>query len=230
MSDMRQVLWAIYDYMCGDMTSIMNSTVDQLLIIYNLLQNNLIPEIVNGFASLEGVVEDGFADTALEIQSQTASLINTLNSLFAHLELVIGAESDDIQAAIAVQTAEIKAYLEAAFSGAVSPELNEDVIATDDVIQDTDTIEKDLAVQMDSAFGSIDFESASVPAGVLSALVWVVGLFEQCFAQLGEWQMLIILPMFVGLVLLIIGRGVSIAGRRPRRDYKPSHSNDVEGG
>lgn len=229
LSGIHGAVTSIYDYMCGNVTTLLQSSVDELVAIHALLRDNLIPEVVNGFANLKTAVENGFASTALEIQAQTAQLILTLNNLFAHLEGTIIGESNNIQDAIAAQTAEIKAYLEEAFAGAVSPTLGDKTDTADSTIGASDDIENSLYDNMDLAFDNVDFNSASVPGGVLTAITWVVGVWTGCFDQLGDWQMLIVFPCFVGLILLIIGRGSQAMASTMRRHSKaPPPKNSGE--
>ena len=221
-ADIQSALMQIYRYMTGDQNAILEAIRDNALLIYTLLNNNMLPAIINGFASLEGVVEDGFADTALEIQTQTAQLILTLNNAFAHLEGVIGSESDDIQAAIAAQTEAILAYLEDAFTAANDPALSEGAQQGSAALEGNEVIEGELQESLDNNVGNIDFTSYSLPAGILNAVLWITNTFTGFYNKLGDMQIVLTLPLVVGLILLMIGRGsraiISASMRSGRRD------------
>ena len=220
-ADIQSSLMQIYRYMTGDQNAILEAIRDNALLIYTLLNNNMLPAIINGFASLEGVVEDGFADTALEIQAQTAQLILTLNNAFNHLEGVISGESDDIQAAIAAQTEAILAYLEDAFTAANDPALSEGAQQGSAALEGNEAIEGELQESLDSNVGNIDFTSYALPAGIFNAVLWISNTFTGFFNELGDMQIVLTLPLVVGLILLMIGRGsraiISAAMRGSRR-------------
>lgn len=221
-ADIKAVLMQIYRYMTGDQTAILNAIKNNGTLVYQLLQNNMLPAIINGFSSLEGVVEDGFASTALEIQAQTAQLILTLTNAFNHLEGVIGAESDDIQAAIAAQTEAILAYLEDSFSAANNPALSAGAQEGSIALEGNEAIEGELQESLDNNVGNIDFNSYALPAGILNAVLWIGNTFTGFYNELGDMQIVITLPLVVGLILLMIGRGsraiISASMRGSRRD------------
>lgn len=221
-SEISSVLMQIYRYMIGDQDAILDAILDNALLVYQLLNNNMLPAIINGFASLEGVVEDGFASTALEIQTQTAQLILTLTNAFNHLEGVIGSESDDIQAAIAAQTEAILAYLEDSFAAANDPALSEGAQDGSSALEGNEAIEGELQETLDNNVGNIDFNSYALPAGILNAVLWISNTFTGFFNELGDMQIVLTLPLVVGLILLMIGRGsraiISASMRGSRRD------------
>lgn len=221
-SEISSVLMQIYRYMTGDQDAILDAILDNALLVYQLLNDNMLPAIINGFASLEGVVEDGFASTALEIQTQTAQLILTLTNAFNHLEGVIGAESDDIQAAIAAQTDAILAYLEDSFAEANDPALSEKAQEGSSALEGNEAIEGELQESLDNNVGNIDFTSYALPAGILNAVLWITNTFTGFYNELGDMQIVLTLPLVVGLILLMIGRGsraiISASMRSGRRD------------
>lgn len=207
-SAMGNALQDILSYMTGDQEAILNSTYDELYAIHYLLSNNMIPAIVNGFASLEGAVKLGFADTALEIQAQTSQLILTLTNCFESLEIKIGQESDDIQSAIQAQTNAILAYLENAFSQSNSGAMLDSIGDLENTYAPAGAVEDEVMSSIDNYLPDIGYDTFSVPVGVLSAMTWTVGKFNVIWDELGaDLQFLIMLPLMIGLVLLLIGRG-----------------------
>lgn len=93
--------------------------------------------------------------------------------------------------------------------------------ATEDM-ETIDQIESDVGDQMDDAFTEIDISGFALSASVLSAIAWITGWVVDFFNSSGEAQVVLLLPLYIGLALLFIGRG-SLA--MTRVDW---HSNTKE--
>lgn len=93
-----------------------------------------------------------------------------------------------------------------------------------------DSIESGIRDQFNDAFGALDLEGFKLTSGVLTALSWLTGYIIQFFNISGEAQVIILLPMFLGLALLFIGRGFLAMTRVRASQFRVHHRNNDKGG
>lgn len=93
--------------------------------------------------------------------------------------------------------------------------------ADQEVIED---FENQISDQLTTEFDKLDLDAFQLSAGVLTALSWITGWVVSFFDGFGELKVIVLLPMFLGLALLFIGRGalamVRVRGQAARRNVK----------
>ena len=93
------------------------------------------------------------------------------------------------------------------FSGAVNPELPGKLHDAQSGIDQMDDFEDKLWEDYDQYLDEVDPSLVEFPTSFISAMIWIGGLFADLFDGLGEWQFIVTFPMFLGLALLVLGRG-----------------------
>lgn len=93
------------------------------------------------------------------------------------------------------------------FSGAVNPELPGKLHDAQSGIDQMDDFEDKLWEDYEEYLDEVDPSLITFPTSFISAMIWIGGLFADLFDGLGEWQFIITFPMFLGLALLVLGRG-----------------------
>lgn len=92
-----------------------------------------------------------------------------------------------------------------------------------------DAFESDVTKQFESSFTDLNLEGFKITGGTLSALsflsTWVMNFFNAS----GDLQLILLLPLFIGLALLLIGRG-AVAMVRVRSQQQRKNNNKGSGG
>ena len=92
-----------------------------------------------------------------------------------------------------------------------------------------DQFEEEIVGKLESEFGKLDLGGFKLSAGLLSSLSWLTGWVVSFFDGFGELRVIILLPMFLGLALLFIGRG-ALAMVRVRGQAARRNANKNDGG
>lgn len=85
-----------------------------------------------------------------------------------------------------------------------------------------DDFSASIGDQLKTEFDALHIENFALSTSVLLAIGWIAGWVTQFFNASGEAQVVVLLPMFIGLALLFIGRG-SVAMSR----VHSSHQHDT---
>lgn len=93
------------------------------------------------------------------------------------------------------------------FSGAVNPQLPGKLHDAQSGVDQMDGFEDQLWEDYEEYLDEVDPSLITFPTSFISAMIWIGGLFADLFDGLGEWQFIITFPMFLGLALLVLGRG-----------------------
>lgn len=92
-----------------------------------------------------------------------------------------------------------------------------------------DGFESDILDQFNNAFNDLDLDGFQLSSGILAALTWLVFWVVQFFNASGDLQVVILLPMLLGLALLFIGRGSMAMQRVEASHLKASLKKDGGG-
>ncbi|MEG1971590.1 MAG: hypothetical protein RR315_00420, partial [Oscillospiraceae bacterium] len=68
-----------------------------------------------------------------------------------------------------------------------------------------------LKPDINTAMNGVDPSVVTIPNSIYASVLWVNQQFLKCFNSLGDFQFIVLLPMFIGILLLIIGRGSQAA-------------------
>lgn len=75
-----------------------------------------------------------------------------------------------------------------------------------DSINQHEQYESEWTGSMTENFNALDMESFSFPDGLVSAFALITGIFNDLWNALGEYKILFVFPLCLGIVLLLIGR------------------------
>lgn len=95
--------------------------------------------------------------------------------------------------------------------GIAAAEVDSSAAELESTVESISTFEESLLDDIDSGMSEISIDTFETPAGIFSSVLWVSDTFMQCFNGLGDFKYIVMLPMYVGLALLLIGRGEQAA-------------------
>lgn len=102
-------------------------------------------------------------------------------------------------------------YYEGTGTGAANGEgaQSVDAVASDlsNKVSQIETFEDSIGLMIDEQVGGLDPSQLQMPTNILSGVHWIGHTFMSAYDNLGEFQYIVLFPMFVGLALLFIGRG-----------------------
>lgn len=75
-----------------------------------------------------------------------------------------------------------------------------------DSINEHESIESQWTGSMTENFNSLDLEDFTFPNGLISAFALITGIFNDLWNAMGEYKILFVFPLCLGIVLLLIGR------------------------
>lgn len=140
------------------------------------------------------------------IDSTTKDIYTLLGTQFALLISTISAESTNIQGAIADAEAKLEAY----FDGAVADSgIADSGTASEDASTSIGEVNDGSAGYESSAsesFATISADFSGFSGGTLSGVALATDLFSQVFNALGEYKVVYVFPLLLGVCLVIIGR------------------------
>lgn len=77
---------------------------------------------------------------------------------------------------------------------------------TQDFINDHNAIESEWTGSMTDNFNSLNLSNFSYPSGLVSAFALLSGIFNDLWNGMGEYKIVYVLPLTLGVVLVIIGK------------------------
>lgn len=93
------------------------------------------------------------------------------------------------------------------YQESINPELDDKTNEANQIVEDTENFENDIFTSADNALGEIDIENQKLPDSFSAPFLWIGQLVVALFNQLGDFKIIILFPMYLGLCLLAIGRG-----------------------
>lgn len=82
-----------------------------------------------------------------------------------------------------------------------------------DKINEHESIESEWTGSMTENFNALDLGSFSYPDGLVAAFALITGIFNDLWNGMGEYKILYVFPLTLGVVLLLIGRISKFSGR-----------------
>lgn len=90
--------------------------------------------------------------------------------------------------------------------------LDADVDQAQDDINNHESIESQWTGSMSSNFDALDMDSFTFPSGLLSGFSLITGIFQDLWNGMGDYKILYVFPLFLGIALLLIGRISKFSG------------------
>lgn len=124
-----------------------------------------------------------------------------------------------------------------AFGGAVDPELDNKIVAGNDMLLQQEEIEQDVIADFQQYSSQVDPANITFPTAVLNGMSFIGTTFMSSYNNLGDISFVISLSMMIGVVLVLIGRGegalargMSASSRERRRTEYASERDMKKGG
>lgn len=170
-----------------------------------------------------------------DIASSSASIDVELKAYHADfmqmmdmLNSTIVDESGNIQAKMEEIYGLLIAYLDSQYAGAISPGLEQ---ATGDAQLDVDrqeALEQGFQSNLTESWVDLKLESFSLGGGYTSAMAWVSSWFTNFYNAMGDYGMIVLLPLFLGIVTMVTGLRRQAIQRGPRMpDVPPLPTNPM---
>ena len=93
-----------------------------------------------------------------------------------------------------------------------SPVLDGFVDDAQNDINDHESMESQWTGSMSSNFDALDMDSFAFPSGLLSGFSLITGIFQDLWNGMGDYKILYVFPLFLGIALLLIGRISKFSG------------------
>lgn len=81
-----------------------------------------------------------------------------------------------------------------------------------DDINSHESVESQWTGSMSSNFDALDMDSFTFPSGLLSGFALITGIFQDLWNGMGDYKILYVFPLFLGIALLLIGRISKFSG------------------
>lgn len=211
--DIMSLLQSIYTN-TGDMEAALNLANQYLQTMSGYLQG-----ILGNTSSIYQIMStymhylQNIAETSEDIYSELQTFHSDFLAKIAELIGVIQNESDDIQATMESIYQRLIAWLDEQFSGAADPDLSGNSQTVSGNIQQSDAISSQFTGSMSSQFSSLNLGSFTFGTGIISALTFVSSLWMSFYENAGEYQIIILLPMYIGISLLVSGMARKLVNR-----------------
>lgn len=95
--------------------------------------------------------------------------------------------------------------------------LDGDVNQAQGDLDDLDSVESEWTGSMTSNFDALDLGNFSFPSGLVSGFALITGIFQDLWNSMGEYKILFVFPLTLGVVLLLIGRISKFSGGHSSR-------------
>lgn len=95
--------------------------------------------------------------------------------------------------------------------------LDGNVNQAQDDINAHESIESQWTGSMTSNFDALDLGNFSFPSGLVSGFALITGIFQDLWNSMGEYKILFVFPLTLGVVLLLIGRISKFSGGHSSR-------------
>lgn len=168
------------------------------------------------------------ASTAESIDAELKAYHTDFMSMIEMLNGTIVDESGNIQAKMEEIYGLLIAYLDSQYAGAISPGLEQ---ATGDAQLDVDrqeALEQGFQSNLTESWVELKLESFSLGGGYTSAMAWVSSWFTNFYNAMGDYGMIVLLPLFLGIVTMVTGLRRQAIQRGPRMpDVPPLPTNPM---
>lgn len=95
--------------------------------------------------------------------------------------------------------------------------LNGEIDEAQGNMNDLDSVESEWTGSMTSNFDALDLGNFSFPSGLVSGFALITGIFQDLWNSMGEYKILFVFPLTLGVVLLLIGRISKFSGGHSSR-------------
>lgn len=112
------------------------------------------------------------------------------------------------------------AYLDTQFSSAINPDLQESTGNAQLDIEIQEGLEQGFQSDLTSSWTDLKLETFALGGGYTSAIAWVSSWFSNFYNALGDYGMIVMLPLYIGIVTLIAGLARQAIRRSNNRSSK----------
>lgn len=212
----NNVLSAMY----GDIMSVLNSiyqrtgdmlAAQQLTNQYLVSMSNYLQQIAGNTSNIYTLLStymhylQEISETADDIYAELQAFHSTF--LLKVMELIgtVQTESDDIQAKMEELYERLEEWLNTAFEDAVNEDLAGEVEGVQGDMSQSESIESGVTGSMSSAFAGLDLSGFSFSSGMIAGISYVSNTWTSFYNSLGDYQIIVLLPLYIGIGLLILG-------------------------
>ncbi len=227
--DIMSILNKIYSRE-GDLNSTQKIANGYILNIFNTLTelNATADNILTLLDTYLYYLED-IATTADDIDAELKKFHTDFNNKLTILISTISTESDDIQAKMEEIYQLLIAYLDNAMGSAVTPDASQGVTDVGGSLENQEQLESVWTTDMVKQWGDLGISEFSLGADMMAGVLFVSSWFSNFFNATGDFRIVLLMPMILGVVLLLVGRiSRSAAGavRSSKRSGKASDSKE----
>ena len=212
----NNVLSAMY----GDIMSVLNSiyqrtgdmlAAQQLTNQYLVSMSNYLQQIAGNTSNIYTLLStymhylQEISETADDIYAELQAFHSTF--LLKVMELIgtVQTESDDIQAKMEELYERLEEWLNTAFQDAVNEDLAGEVEGVQGDMSQSESIESGVTGSMSSAFAGLDLSGFSFSSGMIAGISYVSNTWTSFYNSLGDYQIIVLLPLYIGVGLLVLG-------------------------
>lgn len=116
------------------------------------------------------------------------------------------------------------------FAGDESGEFEQGTSQAADLADQQDQLEQEILGGFNDASGNVDPSTITIPNDVISGFSFLSQLFMLVFDGLGNYQVLVTVPLCIGIALICIGRGFNAADRALRAETYRNRRASRKGG
>lgn len=112
------------------------------------------------------------------------------------------------------------AYLDTQFASAINPDLQESTGNVQLDIETQEGLEQGFQSDLTSSWTDLKLETFALGGGYTSAIAWVSSWFSNFYNAMGDYGMIVMLPLYIGIVTLIAGLARQAIRRSGNRSSK----------
>lgn len=120
-------------------------------------------------------------------------------------------------------------WLDEQYQGAVNPELNDKLNAANSKLEQIEEIESGVIDQLDQYYDQVSPDNIEFHSNLISSMRWIGTQFDECLGSINTYGLMgvVTLPLFVGLCLLLIGRGGQVMAATRLHVNRSRRSDDA---
>lgn len=167
------------------------------------------------------------SNSSASIDTELKAYHEDFMSMMEMLQGTIMDESDDIQAKMEEIYNLLIAYLDSQYASAVNPDLIE---STGDVQLDIDLqedLESGFRSNLTESWTDLKLETFSLGSGYVSSVAWISSWFSNFYNAMGDYGMIVLLPLYIGIVTLVAGLTRQAIRRSGRADRSRGGKKDA---
>lgn len=208
----------------GD-TATMASYLSQALTALNSIKSNTAGIYTLCSTYLQYLAQ--IASTSESIDAELKAYHEDFMAMMETLQGTIMEESDDIQAKMEEIYNLLIAYLDSQYASAVNPDLIESTGNAQLDINRQEELEVGFQSNLTESWTDLKLETFALGGGYTSAVAWVSSWFSNFYNAMGDYGMILLLPLYIGIVTLVAGLARQAIRRSGRSDQSRGGKKDA---